>query len=175
MRLNIIIIAMLLGVIGILFFINGTIHDAEARVVALYNKQFGDLLAKEQAQYKTYKWERDQDFKSFIAQSEKDFTDFKQQTSNLMMASLSKTQETADRILLIVDSKLNQQGQTIRQAAQQVTDKPRIVRTVVRHTEVISDDELKRREKIKEQWRKYYQDKAEWQAKYGHRKTGTKK
>jgi hypothetical protein len=170
MRLNIIIIAMLLGVIGILFFINGTIHDAEANVVELYNKQFGELLSKEQTQYKTYKWERDQDFKSFIQQSEKDFADFKQQTANMMMASLSKTQDTADHILSIVDSRLNQQSATINDAAKQVVKTPRVVHTIEHHTEVISDSEAKRRQKIKEQWAKYYQDLAEWKKKYGKHK-----
>ncbi len=141
---------MLLGVFGMLFWLYETIQD-NARAV----------LIKEQEQYQIYKHERDVDFANFEAR-----------TSIMIGANMRNVQESSDRILSIVDSKLNQQSNTIKEVGNQVAQAPKGVatHTIEHHTEVISDSELKRREKLKDQWAQYRKDKAEWQAKYGHKR-----
>ncbi len=159
MRLNILLLAMLVGVFGMLFWIYFSMRDNARSVINLYDKQFSELIGKEQQQYQTYKQERDADF-----------AEFKKQTALMIDAGMLKTQGTADHILAIVDSKLNQQSATITEAAKKVATTPVVVHTVEHRTEVISDEESKRRQKLKEQWDKYHRDLSAWKKQYGKHK-----
>jgi hypothetical protein len=168
-RLNILLIAMLIAVLGMLFWIYSTIQVNTKAILEVQDKQFKQLLDLEQAQYESYKQQRDQDFK-----------EFKAGTIALLDSNLNKIRNNEDYIRSTLDAQLAKQSdkvdasvKTIDEAAKRVESTPPVVvekHTIEHHTEVISDSELRRREKAKAQWSKYIQDKADWQQKYGKKK-----
>lgn len=94
-------------------------------------------------------------------------------------AELEGNSKLVQSISQQVTSTAQKTEQAAQQAAQKTEEvakqaqKPSIViekHTIEHRTEVISDSELRRREKAKQQWDKYRADKADWEKKYGKKK-----
>ena len=155
--------ALVSDVIGWLFIVGSF-----CAVVIFVRDGFNRQSDQEKANYLQYKMERDRDFQTF--------TD---KTISLLNSNLSEIRDRQDSMSVRLEEELSRQNKavkesatTIDEAAQTVKATPKVVEThtVEHHTEVISDSELKRREKVKAQWEKYRQDKAEWEKKYGKKK-----
>jgi glutamate/tyrosine decarboxylase-like PLP-dependent enzyme len=155
-------------VIGWLFIVGSF-----CAVVIFVRDGFNRQSDQEKANYIQYKMERDRDFQAF--------TD---KTIVLLNSNLAAIRNRQDSMSMRLEEALSRQNQavkesatTINEAAQTVKSTPKVVEThtVEHHTEVISDSELRRREKIKGQWDKYRQDKAEWDKKYGKKRAAPAK
>src|SRR6266446_2625557 len=152
-RLNILLLFLLLGVISMLLWIHSSIN-ASAK----------DLLIAQSVQYQIYKKERDEDFRTFTSQS-----------INLLSSNLEKIRSDEDSILNELNSKVEQTSKKVEETVKRVDTTPKVIeKTIEHHTEVISDSELRRREKAKEQateaQQKYLRDTEYWNAKYGKKK-----
>jgi len=168
-RLTILAIAMLVGVLGLQLLIYSVIQVNTRAILEIYAKQFDRWIELENTQYRQYKKERDEDF-----------NDFTTKTISLLSSTLQKIQVDEDRILSNQNAQLQTQTSkiesTINDAAKKVEDAPRVIEhthTVEHHTEIISDAEVKRRDKLKQQWDQYRQKKADWEAKYGRKSRAT--
>ena len=149
-RLNILLLFLLLGVISMLLWVHSAIYTSAK-----------DLLDAEDKQYQIYRKERLEDFKTFTSQS-----------INLLSSNLEKIRADEDSILNDLNSKVEQTSKKVEETVKKADTTPKVIeKTIEHHTEVISDSELKRREKVKEQaveaQQKYLRDTADWNAKYG--------
>jgi len=152
-RLNILLLFLLIGVISMLLWIHSAIYTSAK-----------NILDAEGKQYQIYKKERDEDFKTFTSQS-----------IALLSSNLEKIRTDEDNILNELNSKVEQTSQKVDETVKKVDTTPKVIeKTIEHHTEVISDSELRRREKVKEQaaeaQQKYLRDTADWNAKYGKKK-----
>ncbi len=153
-RLNLILLMLLLGVMGMLLWIHSAI-DTSAKY----------LLNSEELRYQIYKKERDEDFKTFTSQA-----------ITLLSSNLEKIRTDEDSILNELNSKVEQTSQKVEETVKRAEETPKVIerKTIEHHTEVISDSELKSREKAKERaveaQQKYLRDMADWNAKYGKKK-----
>lgn len=155
-----------------LFWIYSTIQVNTKAILEVQDKQFKRMLEMEQVQYENYKQKRDQDFK-----------EFKAGTIALLDSNLNKIRDNEDYIRNTLDAQLTKQSdkvdasvKTIDEAAKKVESTPPpvvVVHHTVEHTEVISDSELRRREKAQAAMAKWRADKADWEKKYGHKKKGS--
>jgi|SRR6267378_27655 len=123
------------------------------------------------------------DTRAFLDRNEKAVADIGQNVAHVDQ-NVSAELEASSKLVQSISQQVTTTAQKTEQAAQEAALKtvevakeakekaPVVIEkhTIEHHTEVISDSELRRREKAKAQWDKYRQDKVDWDKKYGKKK-----